>query len=288
MVQSVEAGVEKSGFSVGRIGKPPLPQEHGAWGMVYTSTLVLLLGIGAPIVPSVLFFLAVSSAFFSQNIVGRYIGGRWVKGMGFWLGVYVSTLALTGFLLVIPLGKLGVVWIGLAGVAVFLRQSLKARSLGKKLDRSTGGELLAIAGLTLGAPGAYLMIDGNLHWVAGAAWLGMVLYYFSSVLYVKMLVSGATFRGDLDAGQRWRLGSGLAIYHAGLVLVLSLFLLLQPERWAWLIAAGYLPILIRAYVGWAKLSDKMPPFKHIGYREVAYGLWFAVFSVAGLRMWGFH
>jgi hypothetical protein len=250
--------------------------------MCYTPLATLLVGLRPAFLLAVLFLLAVTGAFFAQNAASLLIRGRAVRGTGFWLGVYVACVAAGILPLVLGYGLVDLLWIGLVGAGIFVRQTYEARAAHKRVDRTLGGELLAVGGLGLTAPGAYVVVTGAVDGMAVAVWLWVALYFISSVFYVKMLVAAAQVRETLNHRIRWRLGRSLGVYHLALTMALVVGVWRYWELW-W-VAFAYLPVLIRAFWGWFRLSNRMPPIKQVGVKEILYSLWFAGFSIAALSV----
>lgn len=276
-VESVVMGIGGRHF-----GHPPVPREHGAWVMFYAPLVVTLLGFDAAFFPATFFILGASGAFFAQNAAGLILRRRSERGTAFWMGVYVVCMVVGTSPLVWMYGFTNLIWIGVLGTGVFFRQATHARAAGKRVDRTVGGELVVVGGLGLTAPGAYVVATGALDWTAVVIWLWVTLYFGSSIFYVKMLIAAAQLREVPDVHVRWQLGRGLGIYHVLLTMPLVVCVWWHWDLWP--IPVAFLPILIRAFWGWFRLSNRMPPIRQVGKREILYTLWFAGFSIAALSV----
>ncbi|MCL4395704.1 MAG: YwiC-like family protein [Chloroflexi bacterium] len=225
-----------------------LPHEHGAWAML---VVPLLVGVGASRVLDirvVLFLLAVFGFFMLRYPLVLLVKSRAAEvreNAMRWSVIYAALtsvdaavlLALTRLWLLIPLGLLGLV-----SLVVYLW--LAAR----RVEMSTAGEWIGIAGLALGAPGAYLIGRGALDATAVALYALNLLYFGGTVSYIKFKVREQM--RSVPPGASWteRIAAGRAtvIYHA---LVLASALVLA--------VAGILPAL-------AALAFVLPVCKVVG------------------------
>lgn len=264
----------------GRIGYPPVPHEHGAWMMLYAPLVIGLVAFRPAPVPALLLVLAVSGAFLAQNAVGLLLRRSVIRGTAFWLGIYSALLAAAGGTLLLVYELFELVWIGVPAALLFGWQIWLRRAANRRLNASAVSEVAAIGVFALTAPAAFVTARGELGPVAWVVWGACVLYFTSSVFYVRMLVAGARHKEELTAVERWWLGRGLVGYH--LLLSGILATLLWWDEGAWPAVVGYAPVLVRALVGWQRLSNELPSLKGVGVREIVYALWFAAWLVAAL------
>src|SRR5262249_43133698 len=99
--------------------------------------------------------------------------------------VYLGLAALFGAPLVLVYHLYLLIVVGVATVALLL---VNARQAVRREDRTTGGEILAILGLTLTAPAAYYVSRGAWESKALLLWGLCALYFASSVFYIKLRV----------------------------------------------------------------------------------------------------
>src|SRR5690349_19282818 len=108
-----------------QVGRPPLPQEHGAWVMLYVPLLIgfAVAGEWTPL-RWLLLTLAVTGAFLARDAAGLLLRRRGKPGTRFWLCLY-SAILIAGAL---PLLWVYRVWsllmIGLLVAALFGLHSL--------------------------------------------------------------------------------------------------------------------------------------------------------------------
>ncbi|MEO6906619.1 MAG: hypothetical protein ABI210_01895, partial [Abditibacteriaceae bacterium] len=174
----------------------------------------------------------------------------------------------------------------LAGLAAFIY--LLHFAIGKmptrnRLWRAQWSELVGMTALTLTAPAAYVAASGALDGMAWCVWSGCALFFGSGVVHVRMLLSAAKEKQELDAGDRWSLGWRNLLYHALLMVAVYFSAAHLPIRAAMLLWLGYLPVVIRAVDGTITLSNIAPSFKRSGWIETGYALWFALCFIAALH-----
>jgi hypothetical protein len=267
---------------------PPAPHEHGAWVMLYVPIAVVA-AASHPCSPGRTFLLVIvaTAAYLAQHAGGLALRHREPAGARAWLAVYLAALTCAGLPLL--LSGAGLPLLGLAAAAGLLfgiRSSLAAR---RRMDRSQWGELLGVGALALTGPACAWIQPGHQTSVAWLAWAGCTLFFGSGVFYVKMLLAVARWwkaRGIPGDSRRptgsWACVRDSVLYH-GLVLACAAGLA-YSRGWAGVaLAAGFAPVVVRAFVGAARLSPRLPSLKAVGILETTYALWFTVFFAAGLR-----
>ena len=97
-----------------------------------------------------------------------------------------------------------------------------------------------------------------------------------------MLVAAARENREFASPRRWRLGALTVIYHTTVLFVsVALFWFIDLQVAA-LACLAYAPAIVRAFAGWATLSNQHPSLRRVGLMEVLFALWFALFiSIAG-------
>jgi hypothetical protein len=128
--------------------------------------------------------------------------------------------------------------------------------------------------LTASAPVLYYALTGKLDQTALFVWTICILYFVSSVFFVKMLIG--RLANKTDSG---KLVQKCITYH-----LLLCFLLLLSLSFQWisiLIAFGFLPIILRTIWG-IRVQRMRLNFTKIGIAEFAYTLIFLIFTIAGL------
>jgi hypothetical protein len=227
--------------------KPPMPREHGAWGILLIpfATAVGVAGIWNAAVTLLL-----------ASVVCFYIARTsWLKKNYWWTAALLAGCAVCA----VPLLLVWKLW----WLAAF--GAVAAPLAFRKTGRSLAMQLLAVAGLTLTAPAAWYVATGMLDY---RLWLLNVLYFAGGVFYVKMHVATAMARKP--AG-RWP----VVIYYGALTGVFV---------W-WPAGLAFVPAIVRAFVGVALLSPTLR-IKRLGWTEVAHSIVFAVVLIALIRWEG--
>lgn len=264
------------------IGPPPIPHEHGAWMMLYLPLMVALFVFHpVPLGPAVLLIFSVTSAFFAQNAAGLALRRRTGPRIRFWLAAYSLILATSSGILLFLYGRIELIWIGLPAFLLFGWQLWLRQKARKRLNHARLSEIAAVAVFALTVPALHIAARGELAPPAWWLWGACVLFFSSSVFYVRMLVDAARRREGLSLTARWQVGRELLLYHT-LLTVILVALFFQIET-AWSVALAYAPVLLRALWGWVRLSDHLPSLKRVGIGEILYSFWFAAWLVAALR-----
>ncbi|MGO9245786.1 MAG: YwiC-like family protein [Verrucomicrobiia bacterium] len=240
-------------------GRPPMPREHGAWGILLIpfATAVGVSGVVdvrmALLLTSVLCFYVARTSFLKQH-------AKWT-----FLLLAGSALCTAPLLIVWRLW-----WLAAFGVVA-------AALAFRRTERGVAMQLIAVAGLTLTAPAGWYAATGRLDRHAWLLWGLNFLYFAGGVFYVKMHVAAAIRRKPVDStSERIALGAATLSYYAGMSAVLVVFATMHWISWSVLLA--YAPVVMRAVVGVWRLSPTLR-IKRLGWTEVAYSLVYAVLLI---------
>ncbi|MBI5035110.1 MAG: YwiC-like family protein [Chloroflexi bacterium] len=212
-----------------------LPHEHGAWAM-FAAPLLIGIGVAEKLSAGVLLFALVAAGFFllryplmlaikSRSPQARADALRWSAICGaITLVSSIALLAVTQLWLLIPLGALGML---LLGIYLWMAS--------RREEMTTLGEWIGIAGLALGAPGAYLVGNGLLDVTALQLYALNLLYFGGTVSYVKFKIREQPKAVAPSADLKSRLWAGrmTIAYHAMVIAIVGI-----------LILQGWLPALI--------------------------------------------
>ena len=236
--------------------KPPMPREHGAWGILLIpfATAVGVAGVFdlkvALLLGSILSFYVARTSFLKRDF-------QWTFVL-----LAVSAGCTAPLLLTWKLWWL-VAFGGVAGLLAF-----------RKTERGITMQLLAVSGLTLTAPAAWYVATGQLNQRAWWLWLLNVLYFAGGVFYVKMHVSAAIRRQRLETiTERIRFGASTLIYYGALA---------GAGVALWPVGLAYAPVVARAVIGVMRLSPTLR-IKRLGWTEVVYSIAFAGVLIVTLR-----
>ena len=249
-------------------GKPPMPREYGAWGIllipfatavgvsgVFDSKVTLLL-------LSVLCFYVARTSFLKQNM-------RWT------VLLLAGSVACTAVLLL----EWRLWWLVALGAA--------ATPLAfRKTERNIAVQLVAVAGLTLTAPAAWYTATGRMDSKALWLWILNALYFGGGVYYVKMHVAAAIRRKAYESlAEKAQVGASTLVYYGSALACLCLMAAWRAIPVAVMVA--YVPVVVRAMVGMSRLSTTLR-IKRLGWTEVAYSIVFAASLVVLLRWSGWN
>jgi hypothetical protein len=164
------------------------------------------------------------------------------------------------------------------GVAALVLLAINARQAVLREDRTIGGEMMAIAGLTLAAPAAYYAARGAFDLTALWLWVLCAVYFASSVFYVKLRVSTINPRNDETRRQSW---FRCAFYHS--FLLASLLVLALTGSLNLFAFAAFAPVLTRSFWYLARPVRQIN-LRRVGWIEVAYSLLFLIFTTLTFRL----
>lgn len=268
------------------LGRPPIPREHGAWVMLYVPLAIGLAGVTPfQAAPAALLTLAVTSAFLAQNAAGLLLKPKPKAGTGTWLAIFLAALGFATLALLGIYGLGALLWLAPAIAALFgIHAALLKGPAVFRLDRFQWGQLLAVGGLTLTAPAAWVVARGGYEPATWLVWAACVLFFGSGVFNVNMHFAAAKTKGDFDAKARWAAGREVVTYHLLLVAILAWALPQLPIDAAALAALGFAPIVARAVRSYVTLAKKPPSLKRVGLVETGFALWFALCLIVALRL----
>lgn len=261
-----------------------LPREHGAWAMfiaplvvgIGTASLHSGISVTSRASGSLLLFAFTAFGFFllryplmmvvkSRNASTRAEAAKWSAIYGVITVVGGMCLMFTARLWsLVPLGILGVV-----SLFVYLWQAAR------RGEMSVLGEWTGIAGLCLGAPGAYLTITGRMDERALALYVLNLLYFGGTVLYIKFKVREQPRAIKAGANWRERIRAGRAtLTYQGMVTALALVLALVGFVPA-LAAVAFLPAMCKA-IGGSMVVPARLNIRRVGLTELGFTAAFAL------------
>jgi hypothetical protein len=266
------------------VGTAPMPQEHGAWVVLY-APLLIGIALARPWRPAaqICLFLAVTGAFLARGPSVQLLKRRDTARSTFWLGVYGAMLLAGALPLLLVWRRWELLTIGGLAAIVFgahaLLQVLPAR---RRLDRSQPGEILSVLGLTLTAPAAFVAANGTLDGYGVCLWIICALYYAGGILNVKMNLTAVRLKRPLTAADRLRVGAPNLVYHALLGVMTLAFLFMDPARGSIFLVLAYAPAIARATVDTLRVSHRLPAMKKLGWREAILSVWFVGCTIGAL------
>lgn len=258
-----------------------LPKEHGAWAMLYVPFAIgALVGASSSSSPAPLFLLFLSTTFIfvSRESLLEWCRAR-VRGKPAppslrMLVIYLGAGGLSGAPLLLIYHRF---WLALFAILTAFLLAFNTWQAVRREDRTVIGETIAILGLTLAAPSAYYVASGSWNSTALGLWVICVLYFTSSVFYVKLRVhSLSRRREELRRQSWWR----CAAYH--LFLTTALLLLAATGSLDLFVLFAFIPVLSRTVWQLAKPGGKTN-LKRVGVLEIVYSVVFLVFVTLSFR-----
>lgn len=241
--------------------------------MILTA-LAVGLGSGGVSWASLFFVLSALCLFLTREPLEALGKGKLSRRQGVWAVIYLALallfavpLFLWGRWFILPLGA--VAGLFLVGHIFLVR---------RRRERTSWGELVGIAGLSLGAWGAYYADQGVLDENGALLGLLVFLYLGSSVFFVKMMVRR---KGECPLRKRLGLGRDVLLYQA-LLWPLLLGLVLEGLVPSWALLA-FIPLAFKVLL--AVFAGFRPPsIQALGKQEVAYSTLFALLLVLAFRL----
>jgi hypothetical protein len=129
--------------------------------------------------------------------------------------------------------------------------------------KTIAGDLVAVVGMTLGAPAGYYLSTSSLDLDALSLWLLNILFFGSTVVYVHMKIRArSTSRSELSWAEKFSLGKLNLAYHVVVVAAVLLLVLMYftPE----LALIAFVPMIVHALIGTMKLSGNTS-FRRLGF-----------------------
>lgn len=280
-----------------QMGRPIVPQEHGAWAVIYGAFLVGV-GVAGRVTPPVLLFLVGVTAIAFANgpltILARPAAGparaqhrRHALG---WLLAYVALAGLAFAPLLLHFRMTFLLPFG-AGATVFLL--LRAFLIRGREDRSLLGELVGMGGLTMVGAAAHAVAVGQVQRIGAVLWLLLFLFFASGVFYVRMRIHGmVTQRKGKEPSanpSRWP----CLMYHVLLLVVIPVLVVIRVIPWPALLA--FAPALWRAAASLEAVAlcgmrpglrpEEAPlSIRRLGWSEVALAAAFVVLLITAFRL----
>jgi hypothetical protein len=258
-----------------------IAKEYGAWSMLLLA-FALGPGVAGHLNVETGLFLGVAVALFLARYPMTLLlkrGGRgpdWGRLLR-WTSIYSSG----ALLLLLPLLFRYHLW-GLLPLGAAYAVSLIAYLyvIARRWERTIWGELWAVAGLSLAAPGAYYAATGLWGKTALLLWLLSLLYSGASVFYVPMKFRHRTLATPSPEQKRsfpegWRLGRRPLLYLG--IMLLTVGLLVLGNQLPSLALLAFLPLAVKTVSAtfWVRPAS----IRRIGFTEVAHAALFALLLI---------
>ena len=245
-----------------------LPKEHGAWAMLYVPFAVGTLVAWTMSLRLLLLLLSVTFVFIARESLLAWWRSRSREREDLKARRFMITYLLLAALFGMPmLVVYKLYWLAPIAVATLVLMSINAQQSVRREDRTIGGEMMAIAGLTLTAPAAYYVSLGAFDGTALWLWALCAVYFASSVFYVKLRVHTINPR--------------CALYHS--ILLISLLLLAITGSLNASAIAAFSPVLIRSFWYLARPVRQIN-LRRVGWLEIVFSVVFLIFTTLTFRV----
>lgn len=211
-----------------KISPPPLPREHGAWGIIGGAFLAAIVYSKSINIPQV--FLLVSILFFYISRVSFFnlIRGKRKQQEHLWFPV----LAMVGWLSLLACAYFSQYWMILLWSLVMLPFLIIEILLVKKRKQmSFLAQLLGTIGLTTLTPLTLILHQQKLTAMAVFLWIIVSLFFISGILFVRYQISAMKNTSDF---RTYHLG--MIIFHLSLLLFLFGLQFVTEDALTWIIA----------------------------------------------------
>ncbi len=259
-----------------------VPRQHGAWSVLLISLALGTAAVGAFNAPALVLLAAALGGFVGRHAAGRAVrmpaaDGRRTGLLAFGAASSAAAVGLAA-LLVLACGlwlliPLGIAAVAVAGVTLVLEA--------KNKDRSAGGELLGIVGLSLTLPAIAYASTGRLEARAVGLWILAVLFFMGSVFHVRYLLR----RRDANRGEladRLRSGGMSLAFHGGALAAaigLAAAGLVPPAA-----APVLAPVLVKSGLSVFRRAPVSLTVRRVGYGELAHAIVFAAWIILSFRV----
>lgn len=264
------------------MSKIPIPREHGAWAMLYVPFAVAVATFAGPLWRAIPFLIGMTAAFFAHEPLMSVLRldpsrpqNREKRRHAFvWLFVYSFVAAVS----ILPLVIMQHLWyLLLLGAVTGILLVIHGYLVTELSQRSFAAEFLGVICLTSSSAAARYVLAGELDRTAFFLWGLNVLYFTSSIFFVKMVVS--RYAKKSEAGS---LTLQCALYHLLLAVGLGWLILGGEGKGPVLAAIAFAPIFIRTLYAMVAPPRKLN-LKRLGLTEIAYSLFFVALLSVGMR-----
>jgi hypothetical protein len=248
---------------------PPVPREHGAWGILCGAFLSVAARTGT-LTPAMLLFLAgMASLYSSRHALLLGLGKRPGPRAAIWVAVF----ALIGLACLCGTAALVRFWFLLPSCLIFVPFLIAELLLFRAhRQQSILAQIIGTTGLTLMAPLTYIVQARG--WVPDALrlWLVNAGFFLGLIVFVRFQIARMSARADNRRARNSYFGALLA-YNAVLVVALSLVSALS-RRYAPLCVV-FLPSILQSLAALAG-APAVGTVRRLGWLQVAHTVLFVV------------
>jgi len=249
--------------------KPPLPKEHGAWGILLGAFFSVVAITGKFNFNLVLFLIAIVLFYFSRHIFLQI--WRVKSSSSDWIWFFIFVVFGWGFL--ITLAILANYWL-VVPISFFMALFLLIEILliRAKKQRSFPAQMIGTIGLTSIAPLSFMLLQKKILWEAGFIWMINILFFCSGILYVRyqiaLMKKNTTENAELN---KYRIS--VICYHF-LLLIILLIVAVYNKFYPGLVLA-FIPTILQATTAITN-QFTIKTIKRLGWLEIAHTLVFVI------------
>lgn len=246
---------------------PPVPREHGAWGILIGSFLSVVAMTHVLLLSQILLLLAIASFYFARHSFLVILKSGNIKSRISWLAFFLIIGWI--FLLLAAISAQYfqiIIWSSL--LLIFLLMEI--RLIRRRKQASFLAQFAGTVGLTTIAPLSLILFQKHLTLFCIFAWIINILFFVSGILFVRYQIAAMKKRTSKRSEYR-KYKAAMVCYHFCLLIFLFLTALYFSKFWGLLIA--FSPILVQSLISiLVKLNFKN--LKIIGWLEIAQTLSF--------------
>lgn len=262
-----------------------LPQDHGSWVFILSPLLIGLFA-GQHFSPaSINLIIAAMGAFLLRQPVSiavkAYAGRRSraeLPAARFWMLIYgaIILLALAGL---VADGFFYILYLAIPGIPVFIWHLYLVSKRAER--RQAGVEIIAIGALSLAAPAAYWIGQGNYNSLGWWLWLLVWLQSAASIVYAYLRLEQRGQAEGLERSAQWGMGMR-AFQYTSFNLALSIMLGWSARLPQWI----FVPYLLQWFETLWGISHPATGWKPtaIGIRQLIVSTLFTVLFIVSWRL----
>lgn len=257
-----------------------VPRQHGAWSILLAS---YVLGVGCAgrwTTASLVLLAAALFGFLARQAAVVFLrlphGDERTAGVAVWGALYGVSAALAGYFLLLGFALWRLALLGVAAGFVFCLSAALER---KRLDKTLGGEVLGVLGLTLVAPAAAYAATGDFDLRTGALWFLAAGFFAATVVHVRYVMRRRRERAPSTQAAASLVCHGMLVAAAVALANQNLVPPLTP--------VALLPAVARAVRAVGARSDARVAVRRLGWAEVAVTTAFVGLTVLAYHLpWG--
>jgi hypothetical protein len=261
-----------------RIPPPVLTREHGSW-VVFAVPIIIGLGVAGRYTPDTIVLTVAALASFlasvpAQRLMRAHAGE--LRAERVWLFVYGAIALVAGSLLLVR-GYVGVLIAAILAAVAFAGSTAMVEGRRK----TAWSDLVATAGLSLGAPMAYYVASEGGAPGIGTLYLLTLLWFGWSMVHVHVKLRASAFRGTaINLGAHAALGRPMIVVLLGVWIVLTALARRHTIPVELLIA--YVPATVHGVIGIMRLRSTTQ-YKNLGFILLGQSLLFAALVIYAAR-----